>query len=109
MQAAGSLPCRSVPTQQTPRLRQGLGARSVTASSSKDATATQYGVFVSSGSPAVAEVLANSGLDWICVDTQHAPVGPEALAHLLRATRGVKTIVRVGGPDDRYGIQQALE
>lgn len=59
----------------------------------------------------MAEALSHSGLDWLCLDTQHAAVGPETLAHLLMATSSgaAKRIVRVAGPNDRNMIQQALE
>ncbi|GIL49249.1 hypothetical protein Vafri_5331, partial [Volvox africanus] len=73
--------------------------------------AARYGLFVSSGSPAVAEALSHSGVDWLCLDTQHGAVGYAELAGLLQATTSgrVQTIVRVGGPTDRFGIQQALD
>lgn len=32
--------------------------------------APKYGVFVSSGSPSMAEALSVSGLDWVCIDMQ---------------------------------------
>lgn len=70
-----------------------------------------FGIFVSSGSPAAAEAISFSGVDWVCIDTQHGAVGYAELAHLIRAVAlgRARSIVRVGGPDDRYGIQQALE
>lgn len=70
-----------------------------------------YGIFLCSGSPAAAEAISFSGVDWVCIDTQHGAVGYAELANLIRAVAlgGAKSIVRVGGPDDRYGIQQALE
>ncbi|KAG2447144.1 hypothetical protein HYH02_007890 [Chlamydomonas schloesseri] len=86
------------------------GSSSHEASSSASA---QYGVFVCSGSPLVAEALAHSGVDWLCLDTQHGAVGYGELLRLLQATcsapRRPQTIVRVGGPSDRFGIQQALD
>ena len=33
-----------------------------------------YGLFVCSGSPALAEALCHSGLDWVCIDAQHGAV-----------------------------------
>lgn len=44
-------------------------------------------------------------------DTQHGPVDYSTLHNMLAATSAgkAKRIVRVGGPDDRYGMQQALE
>ncbi|GLC46166.1 hypothetical protein PLESTF_001115100 [Pleodorina starrii] len=59
----------------------------------------------------MAEALSHSGVDWLCLDTQHGAVGYAELAGLLQATASgrAQTIVRVGGPTDRFGIQQALD
>lgn len=44
-----------------------------------------FGAWVLSTSPRMAEVLAGSQLDWVGVDTEHAPVGPERVESLVRA------------------------
>ncbi|MFC4360382.1 HpcH/HpaI aldolase/citrate lyase family protein [Halobium salinum] len=53
--------------------------------------------------PMVAELLAGSGFDFLCVDAEHAPVSFETMANLLRAVDaapgGTETLVRVGGHD----------
>ena len=53
--------------------------------------------------PMVAELLAGSGFDFLCVDAEHAPVSVETTANLLRAVDaapgGTETMVRVGGHD----------
>lgn len=69
------------------------------------------GIFVCSNSPAIAEACAHSGVDWICIDAQHGAVSNSTLHDLLAATSAApaRRIVRVGGPDDAYGMQQALE
>src|SRR5215471_12604770 len=71
----------------------------------------KMGLFVNSHSPTVAEQLAHSGYDWLLVDTQHGPMGNETLSGMLAgiANGGAKSMVRVGGYDDRAGIQQALD
>jgi 4-hydroxy-2-oxoheptanedioate aldolase len=71
----------------------------------------KMGLFVNSHSPTVAEQLAHSGYDWLLVDTQHGPMGYETLSGMLAgiANGGAKSLVRVGGYDDRPGIQQALD
>jgi 4-hydroxy-2-oxoheptanedioate aldolase len=71
----------------------------------------KMGLFVNSHSPTVAEQLAHSGYDWLLIDTQHGPMGYEKLSAMLAgvASGGAKSIVRVGGYDDRPGIQQALD
>src|SRR5882757_4039160 len=71
----------------------------------------KIGLFLNSHSPTVAEQLAHSGYDWLLVDTQHGPMGYEKLSAMLSgiANGGAKSLVRVGGYDDRPGIQQALD
>src|SRR3989449_3230107 len=71
----------------------------------------KMGLFLNAHSPTVAEQLAHSGYDWLLVDTQHGPMGYERLSAMLSAigNGGAKSRVRVGGYDDRPGIQQALD
>jgi 4-hydroxy-2-oxoheptanedioate aldolase len=71
----------------------------------------KMGLFLNSHSPTVAEQLAHSGYDWLLVDTQHGPMNYEKLSAMLSgiAVGGAKSLVRVGGYDDRPGIQQALD
>jgi 4-hydroxy-2-oxoheptanedioate aldolase len=71
----------------------------------------KVGLFLNAHSPTVAEQLAHSGYDWLLVDTQHGPMDHEKLSFMLCAiaSGGAKSIVRVGGYDDRPGIQQALD
>ena len=73
--------------------------------------APKMGLFVNSHSPTVCEQLAHSGYDWLLVDTQHGPMGSEKLSTMLCAisNSGAKSMVRVGGYQDRIGIQQALD
>ena len=71
----------------------------------------KMGLFLNAHSPTAAEQLAHSGYDWLLVDTQHGPMGYEHLSAMLSgiANGGAKSLVRVGGYDDRPGIQQALD
>ena len=71
----------------------------------------KFGLFVNSASTTVAGQLAHSGYDWLLVDTQHGPMGNETLSGMLAAISdgGAKSMVRVGGYNDRSGIQQALD
>jgi 4-hydroxy-2-oxoheptanedioate aldolase len=71
----------------------------------------KLGLFLNAHSPTVAEQLAHSGYDWLLVDTQHGPMGYERLSAMLAGVSGggAKSLVRVGGFDDRPGIQQALD
>ena len=43
------------------------------------------GLWVCSGSPAMAEMMACSGADWLLIDGEHSPIGLETIADLLRA------------------------
>jgi 4-hydroxy-2-oxoheptanedioate aldolase len=71
----------------------------------------KFGLFVNSHSPTVAEQLAHSGYDWLLIDTQHGPMSNETLSGMLAGASngGAVSMVRVGGYDDRAGIQQALD
>src|ERR1700726_1229730 len=71
----------------------------------------KIGLFLNAHSPTVAEQLAHSGYDWLLVDTQHGPMGYEKLSAMLAgiSNGGAKSMVRVGGYDDRPGIQQSLD
>ena len=48
---------------------------------------TIIGSWLNSGSAAVAELMAKSGLDFVAIDMEHAPISIESLADLLRAIR----------------------
>jgi 4-hydroxy-2-oxoheptanedioate aldolase len=71
----------------------------------------KMGLFINSHSPTVVEQLAHSGYDWLLVDTQHGPMHYEKLSAMLSGVSngGAKSLVRVGGYNDRPGIQQALD
>ena len=71
----------------------------------------KMGLFLNAHTPTVAEQLAHSGYDWLLVDTQHGPMDHEKLSAMICSigSGGAKSMVRVGGFDDRPGIQQALD
>src|SRR5580658_7188473 len=71
----------------------------------------KLGLFLNSHSATIAEQLAHSGYDWLLVDTQHGPMDHQNLSSMLCgiSNGGAKSLVRVGGFDDRPGIQQALD
>jgi 4-hydroxy-2-oxoheptanedioate aldolase len=71
----------------------------------------KMGLFLNAHSPTVAEQLAHSGYDWLLVDTQHGPMDRVQLSATVGAiaSGGAVSMVRVGGYDDRAGIQQALD
>src|SRR5262245_28937752 len=60
--------------------------------------------------PAVMQLLANAGFDFVIVDGEHGPFGPESVAELVRAAvaAGVTPVVRVPGCE-YTPIAQALD
>lgn len=67
----------------------------------KQASRPQIGMWVSSGSPVAAEILAGSGMDWVMIDAEHSPYGLETIVELLRATGAypASAVVRVPALD----------
>lgn len=61
---------------------------------------THIGTFLSIGSPAVTELAAECGFDWVLIDLEHGCESEAALPNQLRALRGSGTmaIVRVSAP-----------
>lgn len=61
-------------------------------------------------SPAVAELLASYGMEWLLIDTEHGPAGWETVEDMIRAMKGTEVvpIVRVAG-NDPVLIKQALD
>ncbi|GAB4085440.1 4-hydroxy-2-oxoheptanedioate aldolase [Myceligenerans cantabricum] len=55
------------------------------------------GMWISTGSPLVAEICAGSGLDWLLIDMEHGPNGIEGLLPQLQATAAYPptTVVRL--------------
>jgi 4-hydroxy-2-oxoheptanedioate aldolase len=58
------------------------------------------GYLVTMPSVQLVQALARTGVDWLMLDTEHAPVGIESVAAMVAATGGtpVTPLVRVGGP-----------
>jgi len=71
----------------------------------------KYGIFVNGNSPTVAAQLSYCGYDWLLVDTQHGAMEYITLSAMINGIHlgKAKVIVRVGGYQDRPGIQQALD
>jgi 2-keto-3-deoxy-L-rhamnonate aldolase RhmA len=58
------------------------------------------GYLLSMPSVQLVQVLARSGIDWLMIDMEHAPIGIEKVAAMIAATSGTAAtpIVRVAGP-----------
>ncbi len=72
----------------------------MTAPDSSTTRRPKIGPFLSLGSPAVAELAADCGFDWVLIDLEHGCATEVALPDQLRGLRGSHTlgIVRVGAP-----------
>lgn len=68
------------------------------------------GMWLCSGSPISAEICAGSGLDWLLIDTEHAPNGLESVLAQLQACSGspVHTVVRLPAVD-AVAMKQILD
>lgn len=71
----------------------------------------KFGVFLNSASPVLAAQFSHSGYDWLLIDAQHGPMDYRTMGHMISAIANgkAKSLVRVGGYQDRQGIQQALD
>lgn len=70
----------------------------------------QVGMWVCSGSTTAAEICAGSGLDWLLIDGEHAPLSLASVQEQLRAVAAypVTPVVRVSA-NDRVLIKQYLD
>ncbi len=68
------------------------------------------GTWIQVGHPAVAEVLANAGFNWIAADMEHTDIDNAGFAGLARAMhgRGVAPLARVR-ENDTLAIRQVLD
>lgn len=68
------------------------------------------GTWIQVGHPAIAEVLAGLGFDWICADAEHTDIGPGEFAAIARGLhgRGPVPLVRVR-ENDTLAIRQMLD
>jgi len=68
------------------------------------------GYLVSMPSVQLVQALARTGVDWLMIDTEHAPIGIESVAAMIAATAGTPAtpIVRVPGARAEQ-VKQALD
>ena len=62
---------------------------------------TYLGSWLTLSSPAIAEIMADAGFDWLCVDLEHTSTDYKEAQLLIMAiqSKGLKAFVRVGGND----------
>ena len=66
------------------------------------------GTIVSIAAPEAVEILADSGFDWLFIETEHAPIGPLELQRMIIAARDVPCVVRLPNHDE-IEIKRALD
>jgi len=68
------------------------------------------GYLVSMPTVQIVQALARTGIDWLIIDTEHAPIGIESVAPMIAATAGtsVAPLVRVPGVRPEL-VKQALD
>jgi 2-keto-3-deoxy-L-rhamnonate aldolase RhmA len=68
------------------------------------------GHWLSFASPAVAELLASFGMDWLMLDTEHGPASYETLEDIIRAVRPTPAVPLVRVHDGQHStIKKALD
>jgi len=59
-------------------------------------------------SPAVAELLAEAGFDWLFIDAEHGPFDPARLQAMMQAAGPTPCVVRLAAAEEIY-VKQALD
>ena len=73
---------------------------------------TTVGVVLQSASPLVANSMSAAGFDWLVIDPLHSPLSQTDAFGMQTAVGDANptpVLMRVGGPSDRSGIQQATD
>ena len=70
----------------------------------------QIGLWLNIADPAVTEICAGAGFDWLCIDAEHSPIDIRAIFAQLQAAAPYPTsmLVRLAS-DDRVHIKQHLD
>lgn len=63
---------------------------------------------VTLGSPAVAELLAATGFDWLFIDAEHAPLDAAQMQAMMQAAGSVPCVVRLAAADELH-VKRALD
>lgn len=68
------------------------------------------GTFVGLGHPDVTEILSRMGFDWLVIDSEHSPIGPETIQLMLQAMNGTDCTPIVRPPwNDLVMIKRVLD
>ncbi|MCG8307091.1 MAG: aldolase/citrate lyase family protein [Cytophagales bacterium] len=68
------------------------------------------GSWIQIGHPAVAEIMANQGFDWLCVDLEHGHIDIESLTNIFRTLQvyNIASLARLPKNDETW-IRRALD
>ncbi|HDP94435.1 MAG TPA: 2,4-dihydroxyhept-2-ene-1,7-dioic acid aldolase [Candidatus Aminicenantes bacterium] len=67
------------------------------------------GIFVTLGIPECGEILAASGFDWLCIDTEHAPLSSIHVQRIIQGTANrCASLVRISSASE-IAVKQALD
>ncbi|MDC0478431.1 aldolase/citrate lyase family protein [Flavobacteriaceae bacterium] len=71
---------------------------------------TSLGSWISLGHPSIAEIMADAGFDWLCIDLEHSVIDYSEAQQLIMAIqgKGLKAFVRVGENNTRV-IKRILD
>ena len=69
-----------------------------------------FGAWIQIGHPAIAEILANNGFDWICIDLEHGVIDIETMTNIFRAIEKYNCVPIVRIPvNDPVWIHRVLD
>lgn len=70
----------------------------------------QIGTWITLNNPSIAEILADAGFDWLCIDLEHSVIDYFETQQLILAiqSKGIKAFVRVGENNFRI-IKRVLD
>ena len=66
------------------------------------------GSIVTVESPETVEALCHVGFDWLFIETEHAPILPHAVQHIIQAAGSTPCVVRLSRSDE-ISIKRALD
>ena len=67
-----------------------------------------YGTMVTLDAPEIVELLCHVGFDWLFLETEHAPLLPDAVQRIVQAAGSTPCIVRLSRSDE-ISIKRALD
>jgi 2-dehydro-3-deoxyglucarate aldolase len=68
------------------------------------------GTWIQIGHPAIAEILARAGFDWVCVDMEHGAIDLESMTNIFRTLHGFGCVPVARLPmNDPIWIHRALD